>query len=86
MGSIFFIIGFIWIIAAPCSILIGPLVGLNREKIKNESMAFWGGPIKSWIDFCRKVLILFVVVFLFAPIVYPGTSFFVGFLFIFVAS
>jgi hypothetical protein len=86
LKAVFFIIGFIWVIGAPCSIIIGPFVGVDREKIKQESRDFWGDSINSKKDLLKRLIISFVFVFLFFPMVYPIRCFPIGVFFMLVAT
>jgi len=53
MNAFLFIIGFIWLLTAIGSVLLGPLIGFKRPLVKQELAAFWNANAGS-----RLLLIL----------------------------
>ncbi|MDR6539338.1 hypothetical protein [Variovorax soli] len=79
MRAVFFSFGFIWTLASVGSVVLGPFVGLNRLKIKEELKDFYH---QTSTVYWKKIPTLFLffisLIGLIFPIAHPLIGFVVG--------
>ena len=82
MKEMFFILGMIWVLTSVGSLLLGPIVGFDRKKIKQELLEFYRDLPSEYFKRIPIFAILhFALLGFLLPALYPVYGFFVGCLF-----
>lgn len=83
MKELFFYFGFIWPIASVASLLLGPLYGLDRTRLKNELVVYWNVQTKSGLEkLARRLALIFSWLGFLFPLIYPLRGFVVAIFFV----
>lgn len=87
MSFFIFFTGFSWFLAAIGSLVIGPFVGLDREKMKQESIEFWNKyRFTKPKEFIPLVFFCVSYVFFIFPILYKFAGAILGLIFMVIAQ
>ena len=83
MKVFFFIFAFIWSLTSIGSIFLGPFVGLDRNKLKNDLKQYWRlESVSNYSKFIRRVALVFSWAGFLFPAIFPLPALLVALLFV----
>jgi hypothetical protein len=83
MKAFFFVIGFIWLLGGGVSLVLAPLVGLDRRRLRVELRELWESSAQPpVIQFSTRCILIFGHLGFLLPVVHPFVGISVGILFL----